>query len=243
MSPRIRLSTGSCRIARPWCGDLSAPVAVANYRYRLWPEQLGLPIADLPSGEEATDRSPTQPVVPFANPFSDPVPRVVLQVAERLRGHAVSEVVAPSLQHAVDREQQVGKRSMLLSAGERSDLVHRRGQSLLRWVGVDRSLAGPASSRSPLDAVSEEVETLVDVADPRLLLRQAQTHRSEHRAGLVPERFGVLAGAFDHHHEVVRVADQAIGRTTSFAMLRARPFWPELLPLAGEVLVQHGQGD
>src|SRR5439155_2170003 len=109
---------------------------------------------------------------------------------------------------------------------------------LLGWVGVDRSFAGPASPGSPLDAVSEEVEPLVDMADPRLLLRQAQADRSEHLASLIPQRFGVLAGSFDHHHEVVRIADEAIGRDPGFAMLGARPFRSELLPLAREVLVQ-----
>src|SRR5450755_1271621 len=131
-SPSIRLSTGSCRIACPWCGDLGAPVSVANDRYLQWPEHLGLAVANLPSWEVAAAQgSPVQPVVPFAHPPNHSPPGVVVEVAERLRGHAVSEVVTPSPQHPVEQAQQVGERSMLASVGDRSDLVHHRGQGLL----------------------------------------------------------------------------------------------------------------
>src|SRR5665213_3620360 len=95
----IRLSTGSCRIAGPWCGDLGAPVAVAIDRYRVWPEHLGLPVADLPSGEvAAVQSSPVQSVVSFAHPAHHTPPREVVEVVECPRGHAVSEVVTPSPQ-------------------------------------------------------------------------------------------------------------------------------------------------
>jgi hypothetical protein len=36
-----------------------------------------------------------------------------------------------------------------------------------------------------LDAEAQEVEAIIDVADPRLLVRQAQAHRREHRRRLV----------------------------------------------------------
>ena len=62
-------------------------------------------------------------------------------------------------------------------------------------------------------------------------------------ADLVPERFGVVAGAGDHDHEVVRVADESHDRFPGAATLGARPFRSERFPLACEVLVQHGQGD
>jgi len=52
-------------------------------------------------------------------------------------------------------------------------LVYHREQRLLRWVGVDRSFAGSASPASALDAPAEEVESLIDVTDPCLGLRQA----------------------------------------------------------------------
>jgi hypothetical protein len=56
----------------------------------------------------------------------------------------------------------------------RRHLVHDRGKSLLRGVGVDRSLAASSPLVPALDAPAQEVEALIDVADPRLLFRQAQ---------------------------------------------------------------------
>ena len=78
-----------------------------------------------------------------------------------------------------------------------------------------------ASLGVALDAPSQEVEALVDVADPRLRLRQAQAHRREYRCHLVPQRFGVVAGASDHDHEIVRIADEAVGgQPLATALLR-----------------------
>lgn len=82
-----------------------------------------------------------------------------------------------------------------------------------------------------------------DVTDPRLGFRQAQAHRGKYRADLVAERFGVVAGAVDHDHEVVRVSDEPHGRFPGAAALGASPFRAERFPLRGEVLVQHGQSD
>src|SRR5215203_1775695 len=81
-SHRIRLSTWSCRwcwwscrLARPWCGDLGAPVAVALDGDRSWPEHLDPAVADLPAWQEAADESsPVQPEVAFAEPVEDPPP-------------------------------------------------------------------------------------------------------------------------------------------------------------------------
>src|ERR1039458_8460553 len=53
----------------------------------------------------------------------------------------------------------------------------------------------------------------------------------------------MLAGATDHDYPIIRIADQAVGRDTSFATLGALPVRSELFPLAREVLVQHRQGD
>jgi hypothetical protein len=78
------------------------------------------------------------------------------------------------------------------------------------------------------------VEPLVDVADPRLLFRQAQAHRGEHRTDLIPERFGVVAGAADHDHEVVRVADELHDRAAGATVLDAGPFRAERFPLGGK---------
>jgi hypothetical protein len=56
-------------------------------------------------------------------------------------------------------------------------------------------LPAQASPSSALDAPAEEVEPLIDVADPALVDRQAQAHRRENRPNLTPKRVGVGAGA------------------------------------------------
>jgi hypothetical protein len=100
-----------------------------------------------------------------------------------------------------------------------------------------------ASDAAALDVPPQELEALIDVDHPRLVGRQAQTHRREHCGYLVPQRVGVVARAVDHDEEVIRVADQSHGRTACAAMLGACPFGTERFPFAGEVLVQDGQGD
>ncbi len=135
-----------------------------------------------------------QPDVSFAEPADDPPEGVVIDVAECPRGHPVAEVVTPSPQRRVQPTQQVTERSVPCSTSQRSDLVDDRRERLLRRVGVDRCLAGPSSPGPALDAPPQEVEPLVDVADPRLGLRQAQAHRSKYRADLVPQRFGIVTG-------------------------------------------------
>ena len=62
-------------------------------------------------------------------------------------------------------------------------------------------------------------------------------------ADLIPERFGVAAGAVDHDHEVVRVADESHGRDPGTSTLGASPLRAERFPLGGEVLVEDRQGD
>ena len=118
-----------------------------------------------------------------------------------------------------------------------------RGERLLRRVGVDERLPVPRL-RLPLDAEAEEVEALVDVADPRLLLRQAQAHRGEHRCHLVAQRLGVRAGAGDHAPRS-RPRSGRGGRWPALARRRWRvPLGcPAPAQACGEVLVEDGQGD
>ncbi len=66
---------------------------------------------------------------------------------------------------------------MFRTARQRPYLGHHRSQRLLGWVGVDRLLAGPSPPVAALDAPAEEVEPLIDMADPRLLDRQAHANR------------------------------------------------------------------
>jgi hypothetical protein len=54
---------------------------------------------------------------------------------------------------------------MLASTSERVHLGHNRGERLLGGIGVDRLLAGPTPYVSPLDAVTQKVESFVDVTD------------------------------------------------------------------------------
>jgi hypothetical protein len=72
----------------------------------------------------------------------------------------------------VEPAQQVCERSVFGSAGQRPDLVDDRRERLLRRVGVDSFLPASVSPGSALDAPAEEVEPLIDVADPALLDRQ-----------------------------------------------------------------------
>jgi hypothetical protein len=77
----------------------------------------------------------------------------------------VVEVGAPAPQHRVEP---VGERSMSFDVGERPYLVDDRVERFLRRVGVDGSFAASALPGAALDAPAQEVEALVDVADPRL---------------------------------------------------------------------------
>ncbi|WP_020496907.1 hypothetical protein [Sciscionella marina] len=56
-----------------------------------------------------------------------------------------------------------------------------------------------------LDAPTEEIEALVDMGNPRLGVRQAQTHRRQNRRHHIPHFFGVVTIAGDHDQEVVRL--------------------------------------
>lgn len=155
----------------------------------------------------------------------------------------MAEVAAPAAQDAVELAQQLGERSMSLPASGPAHLVHDRRERLLGRVGVDRSLAGSPLPAATLDALPQEVEPLVDVADPALLDRQAQAYRREHCCELVPKRFGISAIAVDHDAKIVRIADNLHGRDSGAPMLGACPVRAERLPLRVEVLVEYGQGD
>src|SRR5690606_39327339 len=62
------------------------------------------------------------------------------------------------------------------------------------------------------DGVSQEVDALAEMGDTGLVLAESQSHPGEMVCDLVSERFGLWlsVGAFDHHYEVVRVADHPI---------------------------------
>src|SRR4051794_22823597 len=82
----------------------------------------------------------------------------------------------------------------------------------------------------------EEVEALVQVHHLRLGRREAQPQGGQDGGDLLSDRFGVLAGAVDHHDEVVRVADQSIDRTAALANASAPRADSRRLPLLGEVI-------
>lgn len=100
-----------------------------------------------------------------------------------------------------------------------------------------------ASLLVPRDADSQEVEALVDVDDLCLLLGQAKAHRSEDRCDLFAQALGVGAGAVDHDHKGVRVADEAVGRESLAPSPMASAGVAHRLPRVGEVFVECGQGD
>src|SRR6266545_2098897 len=112
-----------------------------------------------------------------------------------------------------------------MSAGSASAPCAGSRGSLLRRVGVDVVVPG-AAFPSAADVPAEEVEALVDRADPRLLGRQAEPERREHLCDLAPERLRIAAAAGDHHHEVVRVADEPGNSAALAAMLDAPPHGP-----------------
>jgi hypothetical protein len=60
---------------------------------------------------------------------------------------------------------------------------------------------------------------------------------------LRPQRLGVLAGAVDHHDEIVRVTDQSIGRATTLADALAPIARLGRLPDPSEVIVEGRQCD
>src|SRR4051794_34672450 len=109
-------------------------------------------------------------------------------------------------------------------------------------IPVDVAPVG-ASLAVTLDTPPQEVDTLVDVGDLRLLFRQAQTHRSEYRRCLVAHADRMLAGAGHEQQPVVCVPDQTVvGLPMPFAFspLDRVGTWSAGNP--GDVLVQHRQG-
>jgi hypothetical protein len=94
-----------------------------------------------------------------------------------------------------------------------------------------------------LDVPPEEVQALVNVGDQGLLLRQAKAHRGQDPGDLLPQRFGVLAGAFDHQAPVVGIPDQPVRRLTLRAALGAGVVAERGASRSlGDVLVQDRQG-
>ncbi len=84
------------------------------------------------------------------------------------------------------------------AAGIAPSSVHRHYRTLRRMLAV----AVQKQKIHPPDAPAEEVEPLVYVADPRLLRRRRRPIGARHRGDFHPKRFGVVAGAVHHDHEV-----------------------------------------
>ena len=136
----------------------------------------------MPTGHEAPHQGvQVQLRVSFAEPAEHSPEGEMIDMTEGPRGNPMPKIVAPSPQHRIQPTQQVSKRSMFRPASQRPQLADHGGQRLLGRVGVDRLLARSTTSVSALDVPAEEVEPLIDVHDPRLGHRQAQTHRREHR--------------------------------------------------------------
>jgi len=76
------------------------------------------------------------------------------------------------------------------------------------------------------------------VDDLGLGLAEPQAQWCQDVGDLCAQRFGVLAGAVDHHHEIVRVADQAVGPAATLADASASRVAAGRLPDLGEVLVE-----
>jgi hypothetical protein len=94
-----------------------------------------------------------------------------------------------------------------------------------------------------LDAPPQKVDTLVDVGDLGLLLRQAQAHRGEYRCRPVSHLHRMLAGAGHQQQPIIGVPNQPIiGLPVPFAFRPLDPSgaWPYGNPV--DVLVQHREG-
>src|ERR1019366_7107378 len=94
-----------------------------------------------------------------------------------------------------------------------------------------------------LDAHPQKVESLVDVDDYRLFLREPKPHREKYRCRLFTQALGVGFGSGHHHDPVVSKTNESIiGQAltpTPFASVRV----PHLLPRLGEMFVEDREGD
>jgi hypothetical protein len=96
----------------------------------------------------------------------------------------------------------------------------------------------------PLDTHPEEIETLVDVGDPRLLLGQAKAHRRENRRSFRAQALGVGSVPGHHQHPVVGITDEAVvGESLAASSLPSPRRAHRLLPDTDEVLVEDREGD
>src|SRR5690606_41768040 len=129
---------------------------------------------------------------------------------------------------------------MFVTACQVPHLAENGRAGVLRRPGIDIPLVR-ASLDLPLDAESETPKPLVDVADPALLLRQAQTHRCEHRRHRSPERFSVGAGPVDHDDDIIRISDKLLHAPTGPPILHAPPYRSTRTRLRGELHARHYQ--
>lgn len=81
-----------------------------------------------------------------------------------------------------------------------------------------------------LDASAEEVQSLVDVRNQGLGLRQAQSHRGQHFCYLLAQDLGVVSFAADQDHEVVGLCRAVLCRVGC---------WIAVLGAFGGLLMRH----
>jgi hypothetical protein len=89
-----------------------------------------------------------------------------------------------------------------------------------------------------LNPEAEEVKALVEVDHSRLGVREPQAHRRQDCRQILAQRLCVLADTRDRHHEIVRIADKAIGRFTPSARPMALRFGAARPPALGELVVE-----
>ena len=145
-------------------------------------------------------------------PAPDRPPQVVLDGGERSAGGAVPEVQRPAAGDLSESsEGHVRGQAGGLPSGGCSHLGPDPVQGLLRRVGVDQP-PGASSLLVPLDVEPEKVEALVDGGDLGFVGGQPQTQAGPRSPRCRRRGPRLITAAADHHHEVIRIADQAVGR-------------------------------
>src|SRR5215211_2947184 len=81
------------------------------------------------------------------------------------------------------------------------------------------------------------------MANPGLLGRKPQPQRGYHLRRFVPERVRVRLSSRHHDHEVLRVADDAIGGTATFAVRLAPIRSGVSITFRTEMLIQYRERD
>ena len=212
-SPRVHVvgSMRRCRVCSPMAWRCCLPlVSVAGDRHRCGVEQRRPrpPSATTSGGSGAGATSSCRRCLRRSHRITRC--QVNAEVAEGRLGHPVPEVGGPAPQHRIELAQQDRER-LVVSRRVIARTLALTSRQAPSSTARCRRRACRASLPVPLDAEPEEVEALVDVADPRLRLRQAQAHRRQYRRDLFSQGFGVRLGARHQDHEVVRIADEPVG--------------------------------